>query len=298
MTPPMPLHRHIAIEDAAPSAHPPFARIVCGVNGTRHSRVAVAQALEIAGADGAVHFLAITDARGVGPTRMAGTGSARAGRALAEARQAARNAGVAASAELRHHPDPRRVLVEVARDSDLLVLGGHVHWRGEGLLLGSASVFALHAAAIPVLVARPVPSGGPLAGRVVVAVAGAEGDRRAAQVAAGIAVRDGGSLTLLHVEGPHGPDVHRHLAEAAADAFAPTGMEPMVVGVRGHAPDAVVAAAAELDASLLVLGSRSLAGLRAFASMSERVGTRAHGPVLVMRDQASADARFSSRSSG
>ena len=290
--------RHDATRDIAPVVPPAFARIVCGVNGTRSSRVAVEQALEIAGADGTVQLLAITDVRGVGPTRMAGTGSARAGKALAEARQAARDAGVSVSAELRHHPDPRRALVDAARGSDLLVLGGHVQWRGEGMFLGSAAVYALHAAAVPVLVARPVPSGGPLAGRVLVAAAGTEGDRRAAQVAAAIAARDGGSVTLLHIEGPRGPDVHRHLAEAAADAFALTGTEPVVVGVRGHAPDAVVAAAGELDASLLVLGSRSLAGLRAFASVSERVGARAHCPVLVMRDQASADARFASRSSG
>jgi nucleotide-binding universal stress UspA family protein len=105
-------------------------------------------------------------------------------------------------------------------------------------------------------------------------------------------------VTFLHVEGPRGPDVHRHLAEAAADAFALTGVEPVAVGVKGHGPDAVVAAAGELDATLLVLGSRSLAGLRAFASVSERVGAHARCPVLVMRDQASADGRFASRSSG
>lgn len=298
MTPAMRSARPDATEDAGPVVPPAFARIVCGVNGTRSSGVAVEQALEIAGADGAVQFLAFTDVRGVGPNRMAGTGAARAGRALAEARQAARNAGVAASIELRHHADPRRALVEAARESDLLVLGGHVHWRGEGMLLGSAAVYALHAAAVPVLVARPVPSGGPLAGRVLVAAAGAEGDRRAARAAAMLVARDGGSVTLLHVEGPHGPDVHRHLAEAATDAYALTGTEPVVVVVKGHGPDAVAAAADELDASLLVLGSRSLAGVRAFASVSERVGAHARCPVLVMRDQASADGRFASRSSG
>jgi nucleotide-binding universal stress UspA family protein len=276
----------------------PFTRIVCGASGTHCSQVAVEQALEVAGDDGTVRFLAITDARGVGPNRMAGTGQARAERALADARQAARDAGVAASTELCHHADPRRVLVETARSSDLLVLGGHVHSRGEGLFLGSAAVYALHAATVPVLVARPVPAGRRLAERVMVAAAGVEGDRRAAQVAAALAHRAGGSLTFLHVDRPDGPDVHRHLAEAAADAIAITGREPTVVIVTGHGPDALVAVADELEATLLVLGSRSLSGLRALASVSERVGARARCPVLVMRDQASADARFSSRSSG
>ena len=275
----------------------PFPRIVCGASGTRSSQVAVEQALEVAGHDGTVRFLAITDARGVGPNRMAGTGEPRAERALAAARQAARDAGVAASAELCHHPDPRRVLVETARSSDLLVLGGHVHSRGEGLFLGSAAVYALHAATVPVLVARPVPAGRRLAERVMVAAAGAEGDRHAARVAAELAVRGGGSLTFLHVDRPYGPDVHRHLAEAAADAIAITGTEPVDVSVKGHGPDALVVVADELEATLLVLGSRSLSGLRALGSVSERVAARARCPVLVMRDQASADALFASRSS-
>jgi nucleotide-binding universal stress UspA family protein len=276
----------------------PFARIVCGASGTRCSRVAVEQALEIAGGDGTVRFLAIVDVRGVGPNRMAGTGLARAERALADARQAARDVGVAASTELCYHADPRRVLVDTGRANDLLVLGGHVHSRGEGMVLGSVAVYALHAAPIPVLIARPVPGGRRLGERVMVAAAGVEGDRQAAQVAASLAQRAGGSLTFLHVEGPRGPDVHRHLAEASADAIAVTGTEPMVVSVKGHGPDALVALADELEATLLVLGSRSLAGLRSLASVSERVGARARCPVLVMRDQASADARLTSRSSG
>ena len=276
----------------------PFARIVCGASGTRSSRVAIEQAVEIAGGDGTVRFLAITDVRGVGPNRVAGTGPARAERALADARQAAHDAGVAASTELCYHADPRRVLVDTARGSDLLVLGGHVHWRGEGMFLGSAAVYALHTAPIPVLISRPVPGGRRLAERVMVAAAGVEGDRHAAQVAAALAQRAGGSLTFLHVDHVDGPDVHRHLAEAAADAMAVTGTEPMVVSVKGHGPDALVALADELEATWLVLGSRSLAGLRALASVSERVGARARCPVLVMRDQASADARFTSRNSG
>ena len=111
-----------------------------------------------------VQLVAVTDVRGVGPYQMAGTGTSRANKALAEARQAARGAGVAVSAELRHHADPRHALLEAARGSDLLVLGGHVHSRGEGMFLGSAAVYALHAAALPVLIARPVPSGRPSRG--------------------------------------------------------------------------------------------------------------------------------------
>ena len=198
-------HDTLQMSASGADVRAPFARIVCGASGTRSSRVAVEQALEVAGGDGTVRFLAISDVSGIGPNRMAGTGTARAERALADARQAARDAGVAASTELCHHADPRRVLVETARASDLLVLGGHVHSRSEGMFLGSAAVYALHAATVPVLVARPVPAGRRLAERVMVAAAGAEGDRHAAQVAAALAARGGGSLTFLHVDGPPAP---------------------------------------------------------------------------------------------
>jgi nucleotide-binding universal stress UspA family protein len=81
----------------------PFPRIVCGVNGTRSSAVAVERAIELADGEGAVEFLAFTDVRGTGMTLMAGTGVARAERALDAARRAAANAGVTATTAVRHH---------------------------------------------------------------------------------------------------------------------------------------------------------------------------------------------------
>jgi nucleotide-binding universal stress UspA family protein len=86
-------HNTLQIPGSAADVRAPFAQIVCGASGTRCSRVAVEQALEVAGGDGTVRFLAITDVRGIGPNRMAGTGTARAERALADARQSARGGG-------------------------------------------------------------------------------------------------------------------------------------------------------------------------------------------------------------
>ncbi len=261
----------------------PFARIVCGVNGTRSSRVGAEQALALAGSGGSVEFLAFTDVRGDGPTRMAGTGLARAQRALDDARATAREIGVAATVELRHHPEPRRGLLDAARGRDLLVLGGHVRSRAEGMILGSTAALALHAGEVPVLIARPAPGGRTLSERVMVATTGSGDDRRAAELAAAIAARDGAGVTILHADGRTGPSVRRELAEEAAAAYALTGVEPVVVTLHEHGADAIADAAAELDATLLVLGSRGLTGVRALASVSERAGARAPCSVLVVR---------------
>jgi nucleotide-binding universal stress UspA family protein len=250
----------------------------------------VEQSIAIAGADGTVELIAFTDVRGVGPTRMASTGTWRAERAVADARRTARALGIEVTTELRHHADARHGLVEAAEAGDLLVLGGHIHSRAEGMWLGSTAADALHAGSVPVLVARPVPGGRALAQRVLVAASGGAGDRHAAEIAAAIAARGDGSVTIVHVEGPHGATVRRELALAASDAIARTGTEPVVATVRGRVPDAIVATADELEATLLVLGSRGLAGTRALASVSERVGAAAGCSVLVLRGQASADA--------
>jgi nucleotide-binding universal stress UspA family protein len=51
---------------------PPFARILCGVDGSRSSDAAVERALALAGGDASVQLLAVTDIRGSGANRMGG----------------------------------------------------------------------------------------------------------------------------------------------------------------------------------------------------------------------------------
>ncbi len=268
-------------QSAAPA---PFARIVCGVNGTRMSKVAVAQALELAGRGGSVDFVSFTDARGRGAMLMAGTGIVRSQSALDAARRVAAERGVPASTRLRHHAEPRRALIECARDADQLVVGARPGSRAGGIMLGSTATFALHEGAVPVLIARPVPGDRPLAYRVLVATTGSGAERHASRLAAAVAAAAGGRVTLLHVEGHTGREVRHELALEAADARAITGVEPVVVTVRGHGPDPIVEIARELEATLVVLGSRGLTGVRALASVSERVGAAAPCPVLVVRN--------------
>jgi nucleotide-binding universal stress UspA family protein len=263
---------------------PPFARIVCGVNGTRMSSVAVEQALEL-GVDGStVDFFAFTDARGTGASLMAGTGHARARRALEEAQRAAIDCGVPATTELRHAADPRRALIGCACDHDLLVLGAHPGSRAGGIMLGSTATLALHECSAPVLIARAVPGGRLLTDRILVATRGCAADRHVVDVAARLAAVAGGTVTLMHVEGPTGPAVRHELALEASDVAGMMVVDPVVAVVRGHGPDPIVEIAEELEATLLVLGSRSLTGVRALASVSERVGAAAPCSVLVVKE--------------
>ena len=267
----------------APIAPVPFRRIVCGVNGTRSSAAAAERAIELADGGGAIELVAFTDVRGTGPTLMAGTGIARTQRALDAARHAAAERGVQATTECRHHREPRRALLECAADRDLLVVGAHPGSRAGGIMLGSTATLALHDSAVPVLIGRSMPEGRRLGEHVLLASTGSGSERRAAAIAAAVAALAGGSVTLLHVEGPTGSDVRHELALEATEVQGITGIDPVVVTTRGHGPDPIVRSAAELGVTMVVLASRGLSGVRALSSVSERVGAAAPCSVLVLR---------------
>jgi nucleotide-binding universal stress UspA family protein len=174
--------------------------------------------------------------------------------------------------------------MEYAGERDLLVIGARPGSRAGGIMLGSTATLALHECPVPVLIARPVRDDRPLAARVLVATTGSGAERHASVLAARLAAAAGGSVTLLHVEGPTGREIRHELALEASDVAAITGVDPVVVGARGHGAEPILHAAEDLEATLLVLGSRGLTGVRALASVSERVGAAAACPVLVVKD--------------
>jgi nucleotide-binding universal stress UspA family protein len=272
----------LELQQSAEARAAPFPLILCAVNGSRCSRFAAAQAVELAGADGAVHFLAITDVAGTGHNQTAQVGRRRAREAVNEAKRLARKCGAVATTEVRHDGEPRRALLTEATVYDLLVIGSHARPRAEGIVTGSTAALALHASAVPVLVARPPVDGARLAERIVVASDGTPRDRHAARIASMIAARGGGSVILVHVQHDETAETRRELARQATDVYCATGAEPVTLTPKGDVLD-VVSIAAELDASLLVLGSHSRRGIRALTSVSERVGARARCSTLVLR---------------
>ena len=68
--------------------------------------------------------------------------------------------GLDVSSEIREG-DPRGVLLEAARDADLLVVGSRGRRRIGEVLLGSVSLSCLHHASVPVTIVRATAHEGP-----------------------------------------------------------------------------------------------------------------------------------------
>jgi nucleotide-binding universal stress UspA family protein len=259
----------------------PFEHILCAVDGSRGSDIAVEQALTIAGPAG-VTFIAVTDVRGAGAMQMATLGPQRAEGALARAAEAGRAAGVGTSTVLRRAGTVRDALLEQASHYDLLVLGTHGAKRRAGVLLGDVAATALHRSPVPVLLARPAPPGTAFPAHVLLATDGSTATDRAADAAAEIALRRGATLTLLHA-GFGTPKIRRDLLEQQARIATRIGAEPAILELPGAAQQVIAETARELPASLIVVGSRMLSGVRSLGSVSERVAQLATCSVLVMR---------------
>jgi nucleotide-binding universal stress UspA family protein len=260
---------------------PPFKHILCAVDGSRGSDVAVEQALTLAGSAG-ITFIAVTDVRGAGAMQQATLGQQRAQEALARAEAAAKAAGVGTSTILRHAHDVRDTLLDHALHYDLLVLGTHGAKRRAGVLLGDVAATALHRSPVPVLLARSAPYACAFPTAMLLATDGSPANHRAGEVAVDIALRHRADVTLLHA-GYGAPGVYRGLAEIRALLAERTGVEPPLLELPGSPAQVIVQAAHDLPVSLIVTGSRMLSGIRSLGSVSERVGQMATCSVLVVR---------------
>jgi nucleotide-binding universal stress UspA family protein len=158
---------------------------------------------------------------------------------------------------------------------DLVAVGTHDRWRPAGIVGGSVATYVLHEVPCSVLIARP--SGEPeLFPRSI--VAGLDNSASAAAalaVARELAERSNATLRVVAAAGgvklSPGP-IREHAPGASLDHRPPV--------------DALVAESAGAD--LVVVGSRSLHGLAAIGSVSERVAHQARSSVLVVRDETTA----------
>ena len=211
-----------------------------------------------------------------------------------------------AEARLETDERPARVIVRLAEEfgAGLIVVGS----RGLGglrrALMGSVSSSVVRHAHCPVLVVRDEPLAIPT--RILMATDGSKDARRASDVALELAAELDSELYVTYVEPM--PEKHVRLARAAADlppevvaSFeeeAKTKLERRVEEMgeggsrvaRAHArvgsPAAeIVASAEELEAGLVVVGSRGLGGIRRtlMGSVSDAVVGHAHCPVMVVR---------------
>ena len=208
------------------------------------------------------------------------------------------------------HPGVGRADAEVVRLAEelgagLVVLGS----RGFGPLrraaMGSVSLSVVRHAHCPVLVVRGEKE--PLPGRILLALDGSKEAHAAARAATEISHATGSELHLVQVL-QAGPLPYPHYyamdkyeadlgrAEGASRAFLEKQAKRMesdgatVAGVRvrtGNPDHEIVKLAEELDAGLIMLGSRGLGGVKRalLGSVSDSVVRHAHCPVLVVRGE-------------
>ena len=163
-----------------------------------------------------------------------------------------------------------------------MVVGSHSGSRAAGIMLGSVASTLAHEAPVPVLVARRPRPEAPFPVRLLVASDGSEGSAAATRLAAGIARRHGSSVVQIHVDAAGGGRRHR-MAVEAAELMRATGSEPVILSELGNPQERIVEEARMEPASLVVLGSRGLRGVRALGSVSERVVHEVPCSVLVAR---------------
>ena len=164
--------------------------------------------------------------------------------------------------------------------ADLISVGSHGTSRPAGIVFGSVASAMAHHAPCSVLIARE--SKTELPGRILQAGDGSPESQDAARIAGMIASRRGGSVTTLHVTHDEiGPS--RALAEESMSLIEATGVEPVNLTEEGSPHRKIVETANSIGASLIVLGSRGLTGLRALGSVSERVAHHAPCSVLIVR---------------
>jgi len=262
-----------------------LADVLCGVNGTRTAYEAVAQAAWLAGPEGQLTLLAVTAVAGTGQYRTAAFAPTRAKRALVHAQHLALAAEVPAVTEIDERGPVADVLLEHARAHGVLAIGPPRMSRVAHLLVGGTATMAAHLLPCSVLVARRPPPHGVFGEHIIVASDALEDSTGLVQFATALAHRHDATLTLLHAvhsETSHHPTrlaaQVEHVTHALGDR-ARVRIEP------GHAHDLIVETAALERCSLLIVSSRSVGGLRALGSVSERVVHDAPCSVLVMRPE-------------
>ena len=259
------------MDDADAHAPPIFKRILCGVDSTPESLVAVRQAVRLHDADGVLYLAAVAPLAKAAHAGIAAPHAAELVQQEAEAALAAARAIAPSASEKLVNGDPVAVLLrEVeAEQATLVAVGSHGRGRAAGMLLGTVAARMLRDAPCSVLVARTARDPETWPRSVVAGVDGSAESAAAFAVARFAAERFGGSFRAIAASADQ---VDRAAAQAITSEL---DEQP------GRAADAL--AAASDSAHLVIVGSRGLHGLKALGSVSERVAYQARSSVLVVR---------------
>jgi nucleotide-binding universal stress UspA family protein len=259
------------MERARASEPPIFNRILCGVDGTPESLVAVRQALRLKDPHGALWLAAVVHLAKAAHAGIAAQHAAELLQQEAEVALADARAIAPSALDKLVNGEPVAVLLREAEaeQATLLAVGSHGRGRATGRLLGTVAAAMLRDAPCSVLIARAAPDQESWPQSVVVGVDGSAESADAFTVAHSLAERFGASIRAV-------ASTKDQLDREAARAIAIELEEQP-----RRAVDAL--AAASTSADVVVVGSHGLHGLKALGSVSERVAHRARSSVLVVR---------------
>ena len=209
------------------------------------------------------------------------------------------------AAHLEMDERPARAIVEQGEKlgAGLVVVGSRGRGRIRRALMGSVSDSVVRHAHCPVLVVRGKPVVFPA--KILVATDGSEEATQATRVAADVAQRTGSDMQIVTValENPnvyayydvrHPAELERHRQEARkildrqVDRAREAGGNVAKAHLKmGAADEEIVLLAEDLEADLIIMGTRGLGRLRRalIGSISDSVVRHAHCPVLVVRHE-------------
>jgi nucleotide-binding universal stress UspA family protein len=269
-------------DGAAPQGAERFVDVLCALDGTPDSIAAVEQAAELARPDGHLTLLEVTSFDSEGSYRPPAIGPLKAKGIIDRGIQIAEQAGVRSTVEVDPASPPSRVVLDWAAERDLLALGApSTSWLG-GMFTGRVAVTAETSFTTPLLVARATQAGEQFAQRILVASDGLPGSDELVELAGRLARARGAGVVLFHATGLESKARRRRVEEQARR------LEPAVDGASelrlqaGNARAIISDAAGAAGASLIMMGSRRLKGLRAVGSVSRRVVHQGHCSVLLV----------------
>ena len=257
-----------------------FDRIVCAIDPLAPSTEAAHQAVMLAGPSAELTFLAVID------TRRGEDQAEAAERALEAAAKLASERGVRVATRKITSENAQEGLIDSSEGADLLVVGA----GARDVLIGGTASAAVHAAPLPVLVARGVSERRAFPELILVATDGSPEARRGIGLALRIADAQRSRLALIQVV-DGGLATGGTLAEDAAAVSAQRGVEPATLEEYGDPAERISEVARREGASLLVIGSRGLGQARVLGSVGERVAHEAPCSVLVIRSGATGQRR-------
>lgn len=282
------------LERAAPdSAAPLFADILCAIDGKDADVSAMEQAVALAGTHGHVTSLLVTSYRTGGAHRGPAIGPTRAAEILERVGGIAREAGVPCTTEVDPGNPPARVILDWSARYALTALGAAASsWPARLLSVGVGDK-AIGGFSNALLVARPLAHDRRFGDRIVVASDGLETSQALVDLAGRLARPNASNVTLVHALG-RDPTKRGRLREQerTLQGQEQTLSRPRAGGTTellikpGRAAAVIVSAAAAARASLVVMGSRRLDGLRAMGSVSRRVAHQARCSVLLVPPEA------------